>query len=103
VLNAADGVVFVADAGRDRLLDNRLSLDELARNLTVQGKRLDAIPPFPLVLQYNKTDLPDAVPTAELDRALNALRVPRFEGVAISGVGVVETLRAIIQLVVRRL
>ncbi len=103
VLQGADGVVFVADAGRDRLLDNRLSLDELTRNLAVQGKRLDAVPPFPLVLQYNKMDLPDAVPTTELDRALNALGAPRFESVAITGVGVVETLRAVIQLVVRRL
>lgn len=100
VLNAADGVVFVADAGRDRLIDNRLSLDELTRNLAVQGKRLDA---FPLVLQYNKSDLPDAVPTAELDRSLNAFGAPRFESVATTGMGVVETLRAIVRLVVRRL
>lgn len=98
VLNAADGVVFVVDAGRGRLADNRLSLDELSRNLVAQGKSLDA---FPLVLQYNKTDLPDAVPAAELDRALNVLGAPRFESVAVTGLGVVETLRAIVRLVVR--
>src|SRR5207249_3805905 len=55
VLNGADGVVFVADAQRDRLQDNLQSLRELAQNVTAQGKRfLD----FPLVMQYNKMDLP---------------------------------------------
>jgi signal recognition particle receptor subunit beta len=54
VLNGADGVVFVADAQRDRLQDNLQSLKELAQNVTGQGKRfLD----YPLVMQYNKMDL----------------------------------------------
>ncbi len=100
VLNGADGVVFVADAQRDRLAENLQSLRELGQNLTAQGKKfLD----FPLVLQYNKMDLPDALPTPVLDRYLNPMRVPRFEAIAIQGVGVFETLRAITKLVVNRL
>src|SRR5690606_3177799 len=76
VLNGTDGVVFVADAQRDRLADNLQSLRELAHNLKNQGKRLVD---FPLVMQYNKMDLPTALPTPVLDRYLNTIKVPRFE------------------------
>ncbi|HEX5165992.1 MAG TPA: ADP-ribosylation factor-like protein [Thermomicrobiales bacterium] len=100
VLNGADGVVFVADGQRDRLADNLQSLRELAHNLTNQGKRLLE---FPLVMQYNKMDLPTALPTPVLDRYLNTIKVPRFEAVAVKGTGVFETLRAISKLVVNKL
>ncbi|MFN8540345.1 MAG: GTPase domain-containing protein [Thermomicrobiales bacterium] len=59
VLNGADGVVFVGDAERERLKDNVDSLKELAQNLTKQGKNFRA---FPLIMQYNKIDLPSALP-----------------------------------------
>ena len=100
VLNGADGVVFVADAQRDRLADNLQSLRELAHNLTNQGKRLLE---FPLVMQYNKMDMPTALPTPVLDRYLNTIKVPRYEAVAVNGNGVFETLRAISKLVVNKL
>lgn len=100
VLNGADGVVFVADAQRDRLGDNLQSLRELAHNLTNQGKRLTE---FPMVMQYNKMDMPTALPTPVLDRYLNTIKVPRFEAVAVQGKGVFETLRAISKLVVNKL
>ncbi len=100
VLNGADGVVFVADASRDRLPDNLQSLRELAQNLTAQGKRFID---YPLVMQYNKMDLPTALPTPVLDRYINTVKVPRFEAVAINGRGVFETLRAISKLVVNKL
>jgi signal recognition particle receptor subunit beta len=100
VLNGADGVVFVADAQRDRLQDNLQSLRELAQNISAQGKRfLD----FPLVMQYNKMDLPTALPVPVLDRYLNTIRVPRFEAIAVTGQGVFETLRAICKLVTNKL
>ncbi len=100
VLNGADGVVFVADAQQNRLQDNLHSLEELAQNVSQQGKRfLD----YPLVLQYNKMDLPDALPTQELDRHLNTRGAPRFEAAAVEGVGVFETLRAICKLVTTKL
>ena len=100
VLNGADGVVFVADAQRDRLQDNLQSLRELATNVSGQGKRfLD----FPLVMQYNKMDLPTALPTPVLDRYLNTIRVPRFEATAVNGNGDFETLRAVCKLVTNKL
>jgi signal recognition particle receptor subunit beta len=100
VLNGADGVVFVADASRDRLPDNLQSLRELAQNLTAQGKRFID---YPLVMQYNKMDLPQGLPTPVLDRYINTVKVPRFEASAITGKGVFETLRAISKLVVNKL
>ncbi|MGA7672215.1 MAG: gliding-motility protein MglA [Nitrolancea sp.] len=100
VLNGADGVVFVADGSRDRLPDNLQSLRELAQNLTAQGKRFID---YPLVMQYNKMDLPTSLPTPVLDRYINTVKVPRFEAVAINGRGVFETLRAISKLVVNKL
>lgn len=100
VLNGADGVVFVADAQRDRLADNLQSLRELAQNLKNQNKRLVD---YPLVMQYNKMDLPTALPTPVLDRYLNTVRVPRFEASAVHGQGVFETLRAVSKLVVNKL
>jgi hypothetical protein len=100
VLNGADGVVFVADAQRDRLADNLQSLRELAQNLKNQGKRLVD---YPLVMQYNKMDLPTALPTPVLDRYLNTIKVPRYEASAVHGQGVFETLRAVSKLVVNKL
>lgn len=100
VLSGTDGVVFVADAQRERLADNLQSLRELAQNLKNQGKRLVD---FPLVMQYNKMDLPNALPTPVLDRYLNTIKVPRYEASAVNGQGVFETLRAVSKLVVNKL
>jgi len=96
VLNGADGVVFVADARVERLEENRRSLDELRRQLARQGKPIES---FPLILQYNKMDLPDALAAPEIDRLLEAGSAPRFEAAAVAGRGVVETLRAACKLV----
>ncbi len=105
VLNGADGVVFVADSQRNKLEENVRSLQELARNITRQGKRFAE---FPVVLQYNKRDLPNALPTAVLDRYLryrgsDGNLVERFEAVASSGRGVFDTLKAISKLVISKL
>ncbi len=100
VLKGADGVVFVADS-QDFALDANLeSLQNLEDNLKRQGVRLREMP---LVIQYNKRDLPNAMPAAEMDAEINKLGVPRFESVATSGLGVEETLKGITQLVLAHL
>jgi signal recognition particle receptor subunit beta len=100
VLNGADGVVFVADSQQDRLEENVGSLRELARNIQKQGKRFQD---FPVVLQYNKRDLPNATPVATLDKYLNAFNWERYEAVATAGTGVFETLKAISKIVIGKL
>jgi signal recognition particle receptor subunit beta len=100
VLKGADGVVFVADS-QDVALDANLeSLQNLEDNLRKQGIRIAEIP---LVIQYNKRDLPNAMPVAELEKALNKLRVRSYESVATTGAGVETTLNGIAQLVLNHL
>jgi signal recognition particle receptor subunit beta len=102
VLQGADGVVFVADSQRRQMDENIESYRDLHEALAEQG--LDARD-VPLVLQYNKQDLPpELISTAdELDRVLNFRNVPRFAADALAGTGVFETLRRASELVLRRL
>jgi hypothetical protein len=92
ILKGVDGVVFVADSQIERMEANLESLDNLRVNLQEQGYDLDKIP---YVIQYNKRDLPNAAPLAEMQRMLNPGRVTEFEASAPSGKGVFETLKAV--------
>jgi signal recognition particle receptor subunit beta len=102
VLQGADGVVFVADSQARQLAENVESLQDLHANLAEHGVDPRSVP---LVLQYNKQDLPRELilPPDELDEALNFRGVPHFEADALHGRGVFETLRGISELVLRRL
>ena len=100
VLKGADGIVFVADSQDFAVDANVESLQNLEDNLKRQGIRIREMP---TVIQYNKRDLPNALPTAELDREINKLGAPHFESVATTGIGVEETLKGITQLVLAHL
>jgi signal recognition particle receptor subunit beta len=95
VLRGSDGVVFVANSATDRWHENLQSLRELQGHLLAQ--QLDPAT-IPMVLQYNKRDLPDVMDVAALDRGLNARRLQAFPAVATRGEGVLETFAAIVQL-----
>ena len=100
VLKGADGIVFVADS-QDFALDANLeSLQNLEDNLKRAGVRIREIP---LVMQYNKRDLPNALPVPEMEAEINGLGVPHFGSVATTGIGVEETLKGITQLVLAHL
>jgi signal recognition particle receptor subunit beta len=100
VLKGADGIVFVADS-QDFALDANLeSLQNLEDNLKRQGVRIREMP---MVIQYNKRDLPNAMPVAEMNAEINQLGVPAYESVATSGLGVEEALKGITQLVLAHL
>jgi mutual gliding-motility protein MglA len=92
VLKGADGVVFVADSQDFALDANIESLQNLEDNLKRQGIRIGEIP---VVMQYNKRDLPNVMPVEELENEVNRLKVPYFESVATTGLGVEETLKGI--------
>ena len=101
VLKGADGVVFVADSQDFALDANHESLQNLEDNLKRQGVRMSEIP---VVLQYNKRDLPNALPVAELDESFRKkLNAPSFESVATTGLGVEQTLKGITALVLSHL
>jgi hypothetical protein len=97
ILNGVDGVVFVADSQFDRLEANLETLNDLENNLKQDGHKMDE---FPWVIQYNKRDLPNVAPIPYLQLKLNKYNVPYFEAVANKGIGVFETLKAVINLVV---
>src|SRR5882724_1830661 len=82
VLQGADGVVFVADSQDPADESNRESMANLEENLAEQGIRLEK---FPLVIQYNKRDLPEVMPLDRMRAALNGRGVPDFETCATSG------------------
>jgi signal recognition particle receptor subunit beta len=92
VLGGADGIVYVADSSPEKLEENFQSLIELETNMRRVGSDLGR---FPFVMQWNKRDLPNAVPEATLERYLNRRRVPAFPAAAVMGEGVFPTLRAI--------
>ncbi len=100
VLRGADGVVFVADSQKSMWDANLESYRALRKNLTENG-----IPPesIPVVLQYNKRDLPSLSSVEELDGALNPGNLPFFEAMAHEGVGVEDTLRSVTKLVLKNL
>lgn len=102
VLQGADGVVFVADSQRRQLDENIQSLRDMHEVLAEQGVDVRSLP---LVLQYNKQDLPaDLILTPqELDEALNFRTAPSFPADALAGTGVFETLREVSQRVLQRL
>lgn len=100
VLKGADGIVFVADSQREMLQANQESLANLRENLAEQGKNIDEIP---MVIQYNKRDLPSAMAVEELDRALNPRRLPTFSACAQDGTGVLSTLSSIAKMILFRM
>jgi mutual gliding-motility protein MglA len=100
ILKGVDGVVFVADSQIARMEANVESLENLRTNLAEQGYSLDKLP---YVIQFNKRDMPGIAPVDELRQLLNSSAVPDFEGVASTGVGVFDTLKAVAKLVLSHL
>jgi signal recognition particle receptor subunit beta len=95
VLKGVDGVVFVADSQKPMLQANVDSWKNLEENLAEMGLAIDSIP---VVLQYNKRDLPDVSEIDELNRALNPRGLQHYEASAVTGQGVFETLKGISKL-----
>ena len=98
VLKGADGVIFVADSQRAMLDANLESLANLRDNFAEQGINLAE---FPMVIQYNKRDLPDILSVDELNASMNPRNVPAYEAVAKTGDGVLKTFTAISKLVLQ--
>ena len=96
VLRGVDGLVFVADSQADKMDENIESLANLEENLREYGYDIAQLP---LVIQYNKRDLPGVLSVDELNARLNPRGVPHFEAAAPQGRGVFDTLKLIIRLV----
>src|SRR5690554_2797530 len=92
ILKGVDGIVFVADSQAERMDADLASMQNLYENLADYGYDPRQLP---LVLQYNKRDLPTRVPAEELSAQLNPGGLEEFEAVATEGEGVFDTLRAV--------
>lgn len=93
VLSRADGIVFVADSDRSQETNNGESFQSLAENCRRVGLDFEHMP---LVVQFNKCDLPSAVPEAEIRERWSAAPWPLVFAVALSGEGVEASFAALL-------
>ncbi len=100
VLQGADGVAFVADSQLDQTQANNDSWRDMMTNLKLNGLDPDQVP---VVIQFNKRDLPKIRPDAEIDEVAKRGSEPVFKASAITGAGVLETLEGILRLAWRSL
>jgi hypothetical protein len=95
VLQGADGVALVADSRMSETESNAASFMDLRDNLRANGSDIGAVP---LVIQFNKRDLPDIRADAELEQMALRGREPVFKAIARSGEGVLETFLGLLHL-----
>jgi hypothetical protein len=100
ILRGVDGVVFVADSDECRIDANIEALYNLHENLTEHGIELSEVP---FVIQWNKRDMPTALPLEELEHELNPEGNRSFEAVAVNGTGVFDTLKCVSKEVLHKL
>ncbi len=100
ILKGVDGVVFVADSQIERMESNQESFENLAENLKEHSYDIDKIP---MVIQFNKRDLPNAAPADAMSDFLNPQRRPEFLACATTGDGVFDTLKEVAKCVLRDL
>lgn len=100
VLQGVDGVIFVADSNPDKMAENLESFNNLKDNLAEMGLTVDDVP---VVIQYNKRDLPNALSVADLNAQMNPGNFPTHEACARDGKGVFATLKEISRLVIEKL
>jgi len=99
ILKDVDGIVFVSDSHIDREeanIDSYMNLEENLLELKIELSK------FPHVIQYNKRDLEEVMGVEKMRTDINLYGVPDFEAAALTGVGVFETLRAIVGLTTER-
>lgn len=88
-LENADAVVFIADSQKSKIEANKKSMEILQSNFPES----DGIQ-RPLLIQFNKVDVPDKVSADEIRSTLNLNNVQGFEAIATNGTGVFETFKA---------
>jgi hypothetical protein len=90
----------VGDSQKEMASENVESLKNLGDNLATIDKDMSQVP---LVLQYNKRDLPNTLSVEELNSLLNSGGWPFFEAIAVQGEGVLTTLARITRMVAEHL
>jgi mutual gliding-motility protein MglA len=100
ILRGVDGIIFVADSQLVKMESNQESLESLKSNLLDEGYDINQVP---LVMQWNKRDLPNITSIDDMESQLNSYSAPSFEACATNGDGVFETLKMSSKLVLMNL
>ncbi len=96
LLKGVDGIIFVADSQKDKMLKNKESLNKLKTYLGEEGLSLEKIP---MVIQYNKRDLDNIHSIAQMRTALNHHNHPDFSSCAEKGQEVFDPLKTLFKMV----
>lgn len=100
VLQNADAIAFIADSRRAAAAENNAYWKNLHENMRENGLDPGEIP---MVIQFNKRDLPDTKSDAEIEETRRRGKELVIGAVAIRCVGVLETLHAVLQAAYRSL
>ena len=95
VLQRADGIAFIADSQPSESANNAESFENLEKNLSFVGLDIARVP---LVIQFNKRDLPHIVPEQDIRNVWGATQFPVYLASALQGWGVVETFARLLEL-----
>jgi len=95
VLQGADGVAFIADSQKTETKANQVAFVNMRENLLENGISPDKLP---IVIQFNKRDMPNVRSDEEIDRMAQRGREPVFKAVALRGNGVMETFYGLLDL-----
>src|SRR6266536_3036843 len=100
VLKGADSVVFVADSQPSMIESNRESFANLLENMKENSVDPDDTP---IVIQFNKRDIPGVLPIKQLQEQLGFEGYPYHEASAIKGEGVMETFKLVSKITAKHL
>jgi len=100
VLQGSDAVAFIADSRRQATEENNAYWKNMQQNMHEIGLNPETVP---TIIQFNKRDLPDTQTDEELERARSRGKEPLISAIAIQGIGVLETLFALLQAAYRNL
>lgn len=100
LLSRADGIIFVADSQRNQAVNNGVSFENLMANAGIVGIDLDTLP---LIVQFNKRDLPDILTEHEINERWAGAPWPLYFASALEGSGVLDTFVALLERVYDRL
>lgn len=96
VLQRADGVAFIADSQPRESTNNSESFANLEKNFSFVGLNIEKIP---LVVQFNKRDMPEIISEENIRKVWEPTGIPCFMASALEGWGVVETFARLLGLV----
>jgi hypothetical protein len=100
VLKSASAVIFVADSEASKLRENIECWQELQEQLRRLGRDMTT---FPLVFQWNRRNVTDALPVHVLEQYLNPYHLPSYEATSEMGRGVIESFQAAIEILLKHM